>query len=58
MVPALRDFEHLLPIARRNAVDEAVLLVDAARPPARQLVPQRLRLTKAGERLAPRSPSG
>src|SRR4051812_21560935 len=54
MEAALEDFEHLLLPFSPHAVDQPVLPVDAPRPPASELVPQRFGLTSTGEGAAPR----
>jgi hypothetical protein len=42
MKPALRDFKALLVSLARHAVDEAVLISDAARPKSSKILAQRL----------------
>ena len=53
MQAALGDLQPPVLVRAGNSVDEAVLLGDAARPPALQFEPERLRLARAGERRAP-----
>jgi hypothetical protein len=52
VVAALQDFQNPVATFVSNTVDQTVFLVDATRPPARQIKFQRLGLTDSGERVA------
>lgn len=53
MIPTLRDLQGLRIAAARHAVHQSVLARDPSRPPACQVLPQRLRPAHAGERVSP-----
>ena len=52
MIPALRDLQGLRIAAARHAVYQSVLMVDPARPPARQIAAERFGFAGALERMA------
>jgi len=52
MIPALRYLQRLRIAASRHAVYESVLMVDPARPPARQIAAERFGFAGAVERMA------
>jgi hypothetical protein len=41
LIPALRDLQRLRIAAGRHAVHQPVLMIDPARPPARQIAAER-----------------
>lgn len=52
MIPALRDLQGLRIAAARHTVHQPVLMVDPARPPARQVAAERFGFAGAFERMA------
>src|SRR4051812_37534552 len=49
MIPALGDLELLFGALAGNAIDQAMFVIEPARPPSAPLLAQRLRLTDAAK---------
>ena len=52
MIPALRNLHRLSVTTSRHAVNQPMLMVDPARPPARQIAAERFGFAGAFERMA------